>query len=85
MYNTSILHFQFDGNEKNQLCTAVFEKKIANLLQDLQMRRMQIIKERNMNFETLAVDQDKQQRRVLLRGTNVFEMGMLQKRHIQVN
>lgn len=63
----------------------MFEKKIANLLQDLQMRRMQIIKERNMNFETLAVDQDKQQRRVLLRGTNVFEMGMLQKRHIQVN
>lgn len=46
---------------------------------------MQIIKERNMNFETLAVDQDKQQRRVLLRGTNVYEMGMLQKHHIQVN
>lgn len=63
----------------------MFEKKIANLLQDLQMRRMQIIKERNMHFETLAVDQDKQQRRVLLRGTNVFEMGMLQKHHIQVN
>lgn len=63
----------------------MFEKKIANLLQDLQMRRMQIIKERNMNFETLAVDQDKQQRRVLLRGTNVYEMGALQKHHIQVN
>lgn len=49
------------------------------------MRRMQIIKERKINFETLAVDQDAQQRRVLLRGTNVHEMGMLQRHHIQVN
>uniref|UniRef100_A0A1B6G342 ETS domain-containing protein n=1 Tax=Cuerna arida TaxID=1464854 RepID=A0A1B6G342_9HEMI len=80
-------HQMYIENERNQLCTAVFEMKIKKMLQELEDTRLNIFNRRTKDFQDLASVQDREQLMVCSRGgnrvINSMELAVLRKHHIQ--
>jgi len=75
-------HQLMDDNERNQLCTAVFDNKISKIVQELEGSRVNIYRQRNTKFEQLAQDQDQEQRIAFMRGFNDLQIQRLHKAHL---
>uniref|UniRef100_A0A1B6IIU0 Uncharacterized protein n=2 Tax=Homalodisca liturata TaxID=320908 RepID=A0A1B6IIU0_9HEMI len=80
-------HQMYIENERNQLCTAVFEMKIKKMLQELEDSRLNIFNRRTKDFQELASVQDREQLMVCNRGgnraVNNLDLAVLRKHHIQ--